>query len=85
MCSEFCTEWPSALDSDDKCMKYVPIQIQSKEFVSAGPSLRNPDARIVTLKVSFVKRVFVSCAVIVLVHTITIHFSFYLCNLHIKH
>ncbi|XP_056595963.1 28S ribosomal protein S35, mitochondrial [Triplophysa dalaica] len=48
---QFCTEWPSALDSDDKCMKYVPIQIQSKEFVSAGPSLRNPDARIVTLKV----------------------------------
>lgn len=52
VCSEFCTEWPSALDSDERCMKHFPIQIQSKEFVSAGQSLRNPDARIVTLKVS---------------------------------
>ncbi|XP_026057898.1 small ribosomal subunit protein mS35 [Carassius auratus] len=48
---QFCTEWPSALDSDEKCMKRFPIQVQSKEFVSAGLSLRNPDARIVTLKV----------------------------------
>ncbi|XP_051978674.1 28S ribosomal protein S35, mitochondrial [Xyrauchen texanus] len=47
----FCTEWPSALDSDDKCTENFPIQVQSKEFVSAGLSLRNPDARIVTLKV----------------------------------
>lgn len=48
---QFCTEWPSALDSNEKCMKHFPIQVQSKEFVSAGLSLRNPDARIVTLKV----------------------------------
>ncbi|XP_016414936.1 small ribosomal subunit protein mS35 [Sinocyclocheilus rhinocerous] len=48
---QFCTEWPSALDSDEKCMKHFPIQVQSKEFVSAGLSLQNPDARIVTLKV----------------------------------
>ncbi|RXN02720.1 28S ribosomal mitochondrial [Labeo rohita] len=48
---QFCTEWPSALDSDEKCMKHFPIQVQSKESVSAGLSLRNPDARIVTLKV----------------------------------
>ncbi|KAG1938380.1 28S ribosomal protein S35, mitochondrial [Pimephales promelas] len=47
----FCTEWPSALDSDEKCMKHFPIRVQNKEFVSAGLSLRNPDARIVTLKV----------------------------------
>ncbi|XP_051740429.1 28S ribosomal protein S35, mitochondrial isoform X2 [Ctenopharyngodon idella] len=47
----FCTKWPSALDSDEKCMEHFPIQVQSKEFVSAGLSLRNPDARIVTLKV----------------------------------
>ncbi|XP_077066074.1 small ribosomal subunit protein mS35 [Siphateles boraxobius] len=47
----FCTEWPSALDSDEKCMKHFPIQVQNREFVSAGLSLRNPDARIVTLKV----------------------------------
>ncbi|KAK2867721.1 hypothetical protein QQF64_023491 [Cirrhinus molitorella] len=48
---QFCTEWPAALNSDEKCMKHFPIQVQSKEFVSAGLSVRNPDARIVTLKV----------------------------------
>ncbi|KAK7121939.1 hypothetical protein R3I93_022889 [Phoxinus phoxinus] len=47
----FCTEWPSALDSDEKRMEHFPILVQNKEFVSAGLSLRNPDARIVTLKV----------------------------------
>ncbi|XP_047675827.1 28S ribosomal protein S35, mitochondrial [Tachysurus fulvidraco] len=47
----FCTEWPAALDSDVKCEERFPIQIQTKDFVSAGPSLRNPDARIVTLTV----------------------------------
>uniref|UniRef100_A0A8C1Q3Z1 Uncharacterized protein n=1 Tax=Cyprinus carpio TaxID=7962 RepID=A0A8C1Q3Z1_CYPCA len=29
---QFCTEWPSALDSEEKCMKHFPIQVQSKEF-----------------------------------------------------
>lgn len=47
----FLTEWPSALDSDEKCTEHFPIQVQSKDFVSSGLSLRNPDARIVTLKV----------------------------------
>ncbi|KAM9495471.1 small ribosomal subunit protein mS35 [Clarias gariepinus] len=47
----FCTEWPAALDSDEKCKEHFPIQTRTKEYVSAGPSLRNPDARIVTLTV----------------------------------
>ncbi|XP_035379636.1 28S ribosomal protein S35, mitochondrial isoform X2 [Electrophorus electricus] len=47
----FCTEWPNALDSDAKCEEHFPIQVQSKDFVSAGPSLRNPKARIITLTV----------------------------------
>nr|XP_004563875.2 28S ribosomal protein S35, mitochondrial [Maylandia zebra] len=47
----FCTEWPSALETDTKCDEHFPIKLESKEYVSAGPSLRNPSARIVHLRV----------------------------------
>ncbi|KAL4005504.1 hypothetical protein ACER0C_005217 [Sarotherodon galilaeus] len=47
----FCTEWPSALETDTKCDEHFPIKVESKEYVSAGPSLRNPSARIVHLRV----------------------------------
>ncbi|XP_044050340.1 28S ribosomal protein S35, mitochondrial [Siniperca chuatsi] len=47
----FCTEWPSALDTDAKCDKHFPIKVESTDYVSAGPSVRNPSARIVHLKV----------------------------------
>uniref|UniRef100_A0A3B3ZRF9 Ribosomal protein S24/S35 mitochondrial conserved domain-containing protein n=1 Tax=Periophthalmus magnuspinnatus TaxID=409849 RepID=A0A3B3ZRF9_9GOBI len=46
----FCTEWPLALDTDAKCDEHFPIKVQTTHFVSAGPSLRNPSARIVHLK-----------------------------------
>ncbi|KAM7002601.1 small ribosomal subunit protein mS35 [Tautogolabrus adspersus] len=47
----FCTEWPSALDSDAKCDELFPIKVESTDYVSAGQSVRNPSARIVHLKV----------------------------------
>ncbi|XP_041652500.1 28S ribosomal protein S35, mitochondrial [Cheilinus undulatus] len=47
----FCTEWPSALDSDAKCDKHFPIKVESTDYVSAGLSIRNPSARIVHLRV----------------------------------
>lgn len=50
--SAFCTEWPSALDTDAKCDDYFPIKTESTDYVFAGPSLRNPLARIVHLRVS---------------------------------
>ncbi|KAF7224027.1 small ribosomal subunit protein mS35 [Nothobranchius furzeri] len=46
----FCTEWPSALDSGDKCDELFPVKIESSDFVSAGPSVRNPAARVVHLR-----------------------------------
>ncbi|XP_020832876.2 small ribosomal subunit protein mS35 [Phascolarctos cinereus] len=52
---DFCTDWPSALDSDEKCEKYFPIEIETASYVSAGPSLYNPKARVVTLKVRLSK------------------------------
>ncbi|XP_070828225.1 small ribosomal subunit protein mS35 [Chaetodon trifascialis] len=47
----FCTEWPSALDTDAKCDEHFPIKVKSTDYVAAGPSLRNPSARIVHLSV----------------------------------
>ncbi|XP_054054690.1 28S ribosomal protein S35, mitochondrial [Rissa tridactyla] len=48
---DFCTEWPSALDSDEKCEQHFPIEIETVDYVSSGTSIRNPKARVVTLKV----------------------------------
>ena len=50
--TDFCTEWPSALDSDEKCEQHFPIEIETVDYVSAGTSIRNPKARVVTLSVS---------------------------------
>nr|XP_033809185.1 28S ribosomal protein S35, mitochondrial [Geotrypetes seraphini] len=48
---DFCTEWPAVLDSDEKCEQHFPIEIETADYISAGLSLRNPKARIVTLSV----------------------------------
>uniref|UniRef100_A0A8C7ZN66 Mitochondrial ribosomal protein S35 n=1 Tax=Oryzias sinensis TaxID=183150 RepID=A0A8C7ZN66_9TELE len=47
----FCTEWPSALDTEPKCDQQFPVKVESRDFVSAGPSIRNPAARIVQLSI----------------------------------
>lgn len=47
----FCTEWPSALGTDATCDEHFPVKVESKTFVSAGTSLRNPSARVVRLAV----------------------------------
>ncbi|XP_074839777.1 small ribosomal subunit protein mS35 [Carettochelys insculpta] len=48
---DFCTEWPTVLDSDEKFEQHFPIEIETVDYVSAGPSVRNPKARVVTLRV----------------------------------
>ncbi|CAN2390991.1 ribosomal protein S35 [Pristimantis euphronides] len=47
----FCTPWTAPLASEDSCAHHFPISLQSVDYVSAGPSLRNPKARAVTLQV----------------------------------
>ncbi|XP_077425626.1 small ribosomal subunit protein mS35 [Vanacampus margaritifer] len=47
----FCSEWPSALDTDAKCERHFPIQVESSDYMSAGLSVRNPAARVVHLRV----------------------------------
>ncbi|KAK2101782.1 hypothetical protein P7K49_019448 [Saguinus oedipus] len=46
----FCTDWPAALDSDEKCEKHFPIEIDTSDYVSSGLSVRNPKARVVVLR-----------------------------------
>ncbi|XP_069484619.1 small ribosomal subunit protein mS35 [Ambystoma mexicanum] len=48
---DFCTEWPAALDTDTKCEQHFPIETETMDYISAGTSLRNPKARVVTLRV----------------------------------
>lgn len=48
---DFCTEWPVALDNDEKCEEHFPIEIKTTDYVAAGPSARNPKARVVTLTI----------------------------------
>jgi len=40
------------LDGDEKCEQHFPVEIETVDYVSAGTSIRNPKARIVTLRVS---------------------------------
>ncbi|CAL8260937.1 unnamed protein product [Merluccius merluccius] len=47
----FCTEWPSGLDSEADLDKHFPIRLESTDYVSAGPSVRNLAARVVHLRV----------------------------------
>ncbi|XP_029426174.1 28S ribosomal protein S35, mitochondrial isoform X2 [Nannospalax galili] len=47
---DFCTEWPAALDTDEKCEKHFPVEVDTSDYVSSGPSNRNPKARVVTLR-----------------------------------
>ncbi|XP_060634092.2 small ribosomal subunit protein mS35 [Anolis sagrei] len=48
---DFCTEWPPALDNEEKCLQHFPIEVDTVDYVSAGPSVRNPKARVVTLRI----------------------------------
>ncbi|XP_012588245.1 PREDICTED: 28S ribosomal protein S35, mitochondrial [Condylura cristata] len=50
---DFCTAWPTALDSNEKCEKHFPIEIDTADYVSSGPSIRNPKARVVTLRAAW--------------------------------
>ncbi|XP_053955913.1 28S ribosomal protein S35, mitochondrial [Anastrepha ludens] len=48
---QFCTPWPKGLDTEEKCAKYFPIEIASTDYCHALPTIRNPEARRITLKI----------------------------------
>ncbi|CAJ0956659.1 unnamed protein product [Ranitomeya imitator] len=40
---EFCTPWAAALTSDDSCSRHFPISSSPWDYLSAGPSLPQPE------------------------------------------
>ncbi|XP_056642376.1 28S ribosomal protein S35, mitochondrial [Diorhabda sublineata] len=47
---KFCTSWPKALDNDENCEKHFPFEFTFSDYCYSSPSIRNPLARIVTMK-----------------------------------
>lgn len=48
---QFCTEWPKLLHSEEALEKHYPLEIITSDYCHASPSIRNPLARIVTLRI----------------------------------
>lgn len=48
---QFCTEWPKLLNSEEAIEKHYPLEVITSDYCHASPSIRNPLARIVTLRV----------------------------------
>ncbi|XP_011201781.2 28S ribosomal protein S35, mitochondrial [Bactrocera dorsalis] len=48
---KFCTPWPKGLESVEKWEKHFPIEVKSTDYCHALPTIRNPDARRVTLNI----------------------------------
>lgn len=48
---KFCTPWPEKLDTDEICDKYFPIEFITSDYCYSTPTIRDPRARIVTLKI----------------------------------
>ncbi|CAH0731122.1 unnamed protein product, partial [Brenthis ino] len=48
---KFCTEWPKLLNSEEAIEKHYPVEVITSDYCHASPTIRNPLARIVTLRV----------------------------------
>lgn len=48
---QFCTPWPTLLNSEEAIEKHYPVEIITSDYCHASPSIRNPLARIVSLRV----------------------------------
>lgn len=47
----FCTRWPEELETDEACVKYFPVEIITSDYCYSSPTIREPLARIVNLRV----------------------------------
>lgn len=52
---KFCTQWPKGLETDEKCTEHFPIDVIASDYCHSSPIIRDPLARIVTIKVNMVK------------------------------
>ncbi|XP_076248973.1 mitochondrial ribosomal protein S35 [Calliopsis andreniformis] len=48
---KFCTKWPKALQTEEACEKHFPVEIISSDYCYSSPTIREPLARIVSLRV----------------------------------
>lgn len=48
---KFCTPWPEGLEDEKKCDKHFPMEIISSDYCYSSPTIRDPLARIVSLRV----------------------------------
>lgn len=48
---QFCTEWPKLLNSEEAIEKHYPVEVITSDYCHASPTIRNPLARIVTMRV----------------------------------
>ncbi|XP_045526879.1 28S ribosomal protein S35, mitochondrial [Pieris brassicae] len=48
---KFCTEWPKLLNSEEAIEKHYPVEVITSDYCHASPTIRNPLARVVTLRV----------------------------------
>jgi len=48
---KFCTPWPAGLETEEKQASHFPMTVSSSTYLHSSPSIRDPRARIVTMKV----------------------------------
>ncbi|KAI5639305.1 mitochondrial ribosomal subunit protein domain-containing protein [Phthorimaea operculella] len=48
---KFCTPWPKLLNSEEAIENHYPIETITSDYCHASPSIRNPLARVVTLRI----------------------------------
>ncbi|XP_017892379.1 28S ribosomal protein S35, mitochondrial [Ceratina calcarata] len=48
---QFCTKWPEELETEEACQKHFPTEIITSDYCYSSPTIREPLARIVTLRV----------------------------------
>ncbi|KAM7358786.1 mitochondrial ribosomal protein S35 [Cochliomyia hominivorax] len=46
---KFCTPWPKGLETEEKWKRHFPVDVISTDYCQAIPTIRNPEARRVTL------------------------------------
>ncbi|CAG0919589.1 unnamed protein product [Notodromas monacha] len=47
---KFCTSWPSGLETEKDVQRHFPLEFATCSYLHSGTSIRDPNARIVTLK-----------------------------------
>lgn len=52
---QFCTEWPVGLENDEKCEQHFPVEVITSDYCYSSPTIREPLARIVALKIKLSK------------------------------